>query len=486
MRSTTAGRRLRSWLARLEDPTAGVVAYLPLVLMLVVMLAMSSWQMAWATSDVTRYECYALTFWFGGKAAALAPQIDCTFLPPQIVSLPPFHALPIEYPPLTLLLFSPPLLAPATYYPLLFAALMALTALLIYHLLLRHGPRGAALAFAIYLFLGEWGLALLRFDLVPTALTLLAVLAAERGRWTAAYIALAGAVLLKIYPLLLLPLLFMAEQRAAGRQLEQTDEAPAGIWRPAHLLRSIRAWRWRNLILFGALLLIVTGFFALLNVQGAVASQLSYFVERPLQIESTPTLVIWLGRLFGQPVQVVYTYGSINVLSPPDAAVSTAATVALIGGYLVVLWQSWRGRMDFAQGTLAALLVFIATGKVFSPQYLIWLIPLLAYLTGLSARQFPFFALIALLTSTIYPFLYTRVQNATLVWQVPGFLPIVGLRNLLFALFTLGYLFNLGGLRERLARRPGRAAWGDQSSDDISAAWPADRLAQERSTGSGS
>ncbi|WP_052889041.1 glycosyltransferase 87 family protein [Thermogemmatispora carboxidivorans] len=449
---------IRRGLERLANPTGGALSFLPLALALLVMLALSSWQMVWPTSDVTRYECYALAFWFGGQAHALAPQIDCSFLPAQVEKLPPLHTLPIEYPPLTLILFTPGLLVPTAYYPLVFGLLMALAALFIYWLLLRWGPRGAALAFTCYLFLGEWGLALLRFDLVPAALTLLCVLAAERRRWRAAYGALALAILLKIYPLLLLPPLFFAEQQAAraasSSGLQGAARTPLGIsgW-VMHALSWLRRCHWRNLLLCLALLLGTTGVFALLDFQGAVASQLAYFAQRPVQIESSGTLVIWLAALAGQTVHVVYTYGSINLLSPLVPAVSLGSTLALLAGYGLVLWQSARGRLAFAEAALAALLIFVATGKVFSPQYLIWLMPLVAYLTATQRRWLLWFGLIALQTSLIYPFLYTRVQDATQVWRVPGFLPLVELRNLLFLLLTIGYLFNLLGLRRRCEPR---------------------------------
>ncbi len=429
---------------------ASLRAYLPLIVVLVLMLAGSSWQMVWTTSDVSRYQCYALSFWFGSGGRTLAPRIDCSFLPQS--SFPPFHLLPIEYPPLTLVIFTLPVLGPPAFYPLLFALLMALTALLIYWLLLRFAPGGSALAFALYLLLGEWGLALLRFDLVPALLTLVCIIAAERRRWTLAYVALAFAVLIKIYPLLLLPLLFINEQRDLGR-LERylPGNGVAFLRRLRELLAALLGWRWGNLLLCCGLLLGITGVFALVDFQGAVASQLAYFMQRPVQIESTGSLFIWPGRLLGLPVRVVYTFGSINVLSPLTPLVSSASSAALVLGYLVVLWQSWRGRMDLAQAALAALLVFIAAGKVFSPQYLIWLLPLLAYLTATRRFWLLVFGVIAALTSLIYPVLYTRVADATHVSQVMGFIEIVGLRNALFLLLTVAYLFDLGGIRRREA-----------------------------------
>ena len=126
---------------------------------------------------------------------------------------PPLHMLPLEYPPFTLVIFSLPLFAPILYYQLVFAVLMALVSTLIYWLLLQYGPRGSALAFVFYVFIGVLALAQERFDLVPAALTLLCLIAAERKHWTLAYIALAFGFLFKIYPILFLPALFIAEQQ---------------------------------------------------------------------------------------------------------------------------------------------------------------------------------------------------------------------------------------------------------------------------------
>src|SRR5258708_34185591 len=129
----------------------------------------------------------------------------------------PYHMLPLSYPPFTLVIYSLALLSPLATYQIVFAVHMALAGVLIYWLLLRYGPRGAGLAFALYMLIGAAATAEGRFDLVPVALTLLCLIAAERKHWTSAYVALPFGFLLKIYPLLLLPALFIAEQQDAQR-----------------------------------------------------------------------------------------------------------------------------------------------------------------------------------------------------------------------------------------------------------------------------
>jgi Glycosyltransferase family 87 len=420
------------------------LTYLPIIVVVILLFYGASWQIFWPSTDAARYQCYALTFWSGSHATAGLPASQCLFLHAPAQGLPPFRLLPLEYPPLTIVLFSLALFAPLAYYQVLFACWMALAALLIYWLLLRYGPRGAALTFAIYALVGAWATAEGRFDLVPAALTLLCIIAADRKRWTVAYIALALGVLLKIYPLLLLPTLFIAEQRdlrtlPAPASSLSLGTLPAALWQT---VGSIRHWRWKNSLIFLGLLLGVTGVFALFSFYGAVQSQLSYFVGRPVQIESTGSSFLWLATALGFPARVVFTYGSVNIVSGLDGVVSWTGEVAFALGYAYAIWTQWRGRSALLQTSIAILLVFIVTNKVFSPQYLIWIMPLLAYSFPLERFWLLSWITISLLTTIIYPYLYMRTSNALLVAQVPGFIEIVAIRNTLLVSLTLSYLFN--------------------------------------------
>ncbi len=428
-----------------------LAAYLPITVVTVLMFCGASWQIFWPSTDAARYQCYALTFWLGRSATQLLPASQCAFLPASSIAQGPFHMLPIEYPPLTLVLFSLALLAPIPYYQLVFALLMALTSVLIYWLLLRYGPRGGAITFALYALIGAWATAEGRFDLVPAALTLICIITAERKQWTAAYVALAFGTLLKIYPLMLLPALFIAEQRDIQRMYMPPEKLtlkmiPGELWRT---LQGIGHWRWRNTLIFSAILLVIIGFFAFLDFHNAVASQISYFTHRPIQIESTGSTILWVATQFGFPAHVEFTYGSLNIMSALGNDVATLFEVALVLGYAFTIWQQWRGKLDLVQTFIALHLVFIATGKVFSPQYLIWLMPLLAYTSAFDGFWLLCWGSISLLTTIIYPYLYTRTTNVLLVQYVPGFIQMVAIRDFLFVLLTLLYLFNWFHIRRR-------------------------------------
>lgn len=409
-----------------------------------------SWQIFLSNNDPARYQCYALTFWLGSDATALLPSTQCSFLSissPQ----PPFHMLPTEYPPLTLLPFSLALLAPLSYYQLAFAFLMSLTSVLIYWLLLRFGPRGAACVFALYLFIGAVATAQARYDLIPAALTLLCIIAAERKHWKMAYIALAFGTLIKLYPILLLPALFITEQQTNERMPIPPGPAslrsiPMQLW---FTLRGAKRWRWKNTLLFLTIVSGGTGLFALLNFQGAVVSQISYFVLRPIQVEATGSTLLWIARSFGVPLQIINTYGSLNSSSTLGGAISLISTASLGLGCLFILWMQWHRKLDITQVSIALLLVFVASGKVFSSQYIIWLMPLLAYAGSFDTFWLLLWGVISAFTTFIQVYFYTRPVTPILIPYTPGFFESAAIRNVLFVLVTLAYLFNWFQVRQR-------------------------------------
>lgn len=428
----------------------GVVAYIPITFVVVLMFIAASWEVFLPITDPARYQCYALTFWFGSNGAHLLPAQQCAFLLKGVH--PPFHMLPIEYPPLTLVPFSLALLAPISYYQLVFAFLMALTAVFVYWLLLRYGPRGAGLIFTLYLLGGAVATGHVRFDLLPAALTLVSLIATERGHWRLAYVALAFGVLLKIYPILLLPTLFIAEQQAEER-LYVLPETLTLATLPQHLwktLQGIRRWHWKNCLLFIGILVGITGLFALLDFQGAIIRQLAYFADRPVQVESSGSTLLWFTKVFGGiPFDITNMYGSINITNQFSGLVSLISTTLLIIGCVYCMFMLWRKKMDVVQAGTALIFVFIATGKVFSPQYIIWLIPLLGYVGAFDLFWFCFWGPAAVLTTVIFAYFYTRPVASLQITSTPGFFQTAAIRNGFFIIVTLAYLFNWFHARER-------------------------------------
>lgn len=407
------------------------------------------WGSAWVAflipGDLVRYQCYATTFWFGSPAHTLPISAQCAALgisSPQ----PAFHLLPREYPPGAILPFSVPLLVPQPYYALAFALFMLCIAGLICWLLVRFHSYSAAICFLLYLVLGANVLFQVRFDLLPAICMLICLIAAERKHWSIAYSALALGVLFKLYPLVALPAVFIAEQEASGRlhlAFISHSSQDGAWWR--QIRRQVFGWQWKHVALFTAILLGVTGCFALLNPQAAILGSISYYTQRPTQIESLASSILWLAQYIGMPSQIIFSYGSINILSPLTSLVSwTGVGFGLVGCFCIFRLQ-WKHQLQLGQAMIALLCLSITTGKVFSPQYLIWLIPLVAYV-GASRIWLCFWTAACILTSGIYIFYYSHLTDpaaaAQIVPTLPGFFEVVGLHNALFLFITLAYLLN--------------------------------------------
>lgn len=425
-----------------------IMLLLPAIVLILLMSIASPFQVFYPLTDPARYQCYALTFWLGSQATHLLPPVQCAFLyqnHPQLLTRAqaPFHLLPVEYPPLTLLPFSLPLLAPASGYQIAFVLMMSLLLLLSYWLLLRYGSPGAALVFLLYLLLGAFALVQMRYDLLPALMTLLCLLAASHRRWSLAYVALAFGVLFKIYPLLLLPALFIAEQQEKSL-LPISSSIRTSLW---STLRAFRSFAWRNMLLFFSIVLLSSALFALIDLHDAVISQVQYFLQRPVQIESSAASMLWLAHALGMSWTIAYTFGSINIISPLDTLVSHITTAIFMLSVLVVLWWQWRGKMAFGQVAVGLLLLFVTTSKVFSPQYLIWLIPLLAYVLVSSAAWLWIWGGISLLTTFIYVYFYSQLTDPQHIVLPTGFFPVVTIRNMLFVFLTVAYFCNWFGLQ---------------------------------------
>ncbi|MGH2487213.1 MAG: hypothetical protein ACRDHE_14495, partial [Ktedonobacterales bacterium] len=92
---------------------------------------------------------------------------------------------------------------------------------------------------------------------------------------------------------------------------------------------------------------------------------------------------------------------------------------------LWVYWRQMRGRLTVGQAFLACLCAVLVTNKIFSPQYLIWVLPVVAYIEGFDAL----WLVICVLTTLDYPIIYQMrhpIWNVTFSWQ---FMPVLALRN---------------------------------------------------------
>ena len=336
----------------------------------------------------------------------------------------PYRDFGLEYPPGALPVFWLPTLGPAEHYRSIFEALMWICAAALLVIVVRSAAalgasprRLLAIAVALGLFpLALGSVVLTRYDLWPAALVAAALAAVLMGRARLGLAVLGIAVAAKIYPLVLLPPLLIYLARRHGRR-----EAAIGLGA------------------FAAALAMIVVPFALIAPDGLWDS-VSRQLDRPLQIESLGASLLLAAHQLGlyEPT-VVSTHGSQNLSGSLPDALATVQTV-LQAAALVAVWALFA-RGPASAGRLVAacagsVVVFVAFGKVLSPQFIIWLVPvvpLVAGRVGLAAAGFLGAALIS-----------THLWFPTRYWDMVDLQPVgwvVLVRNVLLVALAVVLAF---------------------------------------------
>ncbi len=305
----------------------------------------------------------------------------------------PFARWPVEYPPAAVAV-----MVPAALSPLAFAfAMLAMAAIVWRALALDCRP--AAQRWLTWMAAGATLTALGRYDLVPTACALCALLCAERRRWTGAWgLSLAGACL-KWFPAMLWPLLLIAEWHETGR------------------------WRWDRATLSGALFAASYGL-AWLGAGGHAWSSIGWFLHRPIEVESLAASVL---VLVGHSLQVVHSFRSENLVGRGTVLIQHIMLAAQVVGQVVVWGLFVRRRVTLREAATLAMTWLVAVGSVLSAQYLMWVLPFWA-LTWPSLRLGRWPLVVSLATTVVYPVFYF-IDRSGAMWPAMA-------RNLLLLLLV--------------------------------------------------
>ena len=201
-----------------------------------------------------------------------------------------------------------------------------------------------------------------RFDFWPAALAVLALAAVLHERLALAALGLGAAIGAKLWPAVLAPLFVTHIWRTRGP-------------------RAAAAWLVGLVAVDAAIFLP----FAVLSPGGLRASFHAQ-IARPLQLESLGAAVlIALHHVAGTSLHVVTTYGSQNLAGPGAHAAEIVTTVAGVLALATVWILYARQPADgerFVAHAAASVAAVLAFGKVFSPQFVIWLVPLVPLVRG--------------------------------------------------------------------------------------------------------
>jgi hypothetical protein len=265
-------------------------------------------------------------------------------------------------------------------------------------------------------------------DLLPAALTLAGLVAILRNRPALGFALLGAATMTKLWPVAVAAV------------------ALAWLWG-----RRDRRAAARGAAAFVVVVLALGVPFAVLG--GFPSAMVRFHLDRPVQIESTPATILELvggTHVTGAPV-TNDPYKSNGLAGGPAGAVLALCTLALVAAAagIVVLVARRPSADALLLGALGVVLALVAFGKVLSPQYVCWLLPLAAVAWGRAGRAAAapaaLTAAAALVTQAWFPRHYFDV-----VFQHGWAVVAVGVRNALL-------LLALAATARALARSPARA-----------------------------
>jgi len=240
-------------------------------------------------------------------------------------------------------------------------------------------------------------IALFHYDYWPALLATgaVAALVARRGVLACA-LAAAGATA-KVFPIVLIPLALFELWRR-------------GRWRAVGAGSGVAL----------AVILLVVGPFAIVGPHG-IRWSIHREASRPLEIESLGATVLQAAHeLFGLHLHVVASAASHGLAGSLPHALSTASAfltlAALVGVYALYLGGP-RTADELVTACAAAVTAYIVFGKVFSPQYLLWLVPLVPLVGGRrGARASVLLVVILGVTQIFEPYRYVEVWHLGTPW----------------------------------------------------------------------
>jgi len=318
----------------------------------------------------------------------------------------PYKDFLLEYPPVGLVFFSLPYLFASNFdtYTIAFViqiAIFNLLGLVIISSISQH------LGVALWKTLTVFTLALLAigpiiihsYDLIPSMLVLSALYVFCQGKRKTAWAILAVATMTKFYPVIIAPIFLLCH--LYGRQYRQIGT---------------------GVVTFFITIVAIGVPFVILSPDG-VCDLFGYHIQRGLQVETIYSSFLLMGHILGlESVQLDFNFGSWQVVSPQAGILAKTSVVPMFLCLTVIYWFFYRGLVKKGPSqsklfpinphdtwliihySLLAILIVIITGKVLSPQYIIWLYPLVPLIRGRwGYGSWAIFILLGAMTYYVFP-----------------------------------------------------------------------------------
>ena len=318
----------------------------------------------------------------------------------------PYRDFAIEYPPLALLFLTLPRLVASSFtmYTYIFAAqilLFDLLGLFLISSLSRRLGLNLVATLAIYTLalLAIGPLLIIRYDLIPAIMVLLSIYAFSQSRYKLSWAILAIGMMTKIYPAVIAPIFLLYHFR--HRQYRQ-------------IITGVGTFAITTaIIMVPCLLLSADGFW----------QSFSYHAQRGLQSESTYASFLLLGHTLGlNTIGIEFSFGSNNIVSPVADTLTRFSPFIMLLSLAVVYWFFYKSyhktaatkgilapigqpdTVNIINYSLLAILAFMVTSKVLSPQFIIWLYPLVPLIAGRWRQaSWLMFLIIGIMTYYVFP-----------------------------------------------------------------------------------
>ncbi len=342
----------------------------------------------------------------------------------------PYRDFSLEYPPFALVFFILPRFFASTWLRISFAyqaevLIFDFIGLLIIYLIARRLGKAPWKLLSLYTvaFLAIGPIIGQQYDIFPAVLTLLSLYFFWVGKHKASWVMLALGTMTKFYP---------------------------AVIAPVFLFDYVRNRRYRDAvsgILIFALVCLLTLLPFLIISPESIRNLINYHSQRGLQLESTYSAFLLVADKLGlTKVGTVFDYGSWNLTGDLAAQIARASVYILGFLLLAAYWFIYRqikpGKSQFTRlGSYSLLLITVtlAASKVFSPQYLIRLIPLIPLIFNQLRRViWIIFAVMGVVTFYIFPSNYLALLNL-----YAGMVAVLLLRDCLLIMLAIAALVAL-------------------------------------------